>query len=33
MILQLPDEMDDPPPVDAPGFAYLMQLRTATGST
>jgi aminoglycoside 6-adenylyltransferase len=25
MILQLPDEMDDPPPVDAPGFAYLMQ--------
>ncbi len=25
MILQLPDEMEDPPPVDAPGFAYLMQ--------
>lgn len=26
MILQLPDEMSDPPPVDSAGFAYLMQL-------
>jgi aminoglycoside 6-adenylyltransferase len=25
MILQLPDDMADPPPVDAPGYCYLMQ--------
>ena len=25
MILQLPDEMQDPPPADEEGFAYLMQ--------
>jgi aminoglycoside 6-adenylyltransferase len=25
MILQLPDEMQDPPPSDDSGFAYLMQ--------
>ncbi len=25
MILQLPDEMQEPPPEDAPGYAYLMQ--------
>ena len=25
MILQLPDEMADPPPVESAGFAYLMQ--------
>jgi len=25
MILQLPDDMVDPPPVDAPGYCYLMQ--------
>jgi aminoglycoside 6-adenylyltransferase len=25
MILQLPDDMQDPPPEDKPGFAYLMQ--------
>ena len=25
MILQLPDDMADPPPVDQPGYCYLMQ--------
>ena len=25
MILQLPDDMVDPPPVEAPGYCYLMQ--------